>query len=285
MKKVCLDPGHGVETPGKRSPDGTYREYEFAFDMAQRIKPILERHGVTVTLTREDEHGVPLEKVVKIANAVKDLDLFVSLHSNAAGNGRDWAKARGLGVYAYLSSPASVAAAQCILDRHKEAGVTLRNRGRPNDGTWLYVVARTVAPAVLIEHLFHDNREDVALLKDPDYREKLALADARGILDYLGIEYKEDVDMTKKEVQTLIDNAVAAAVQSMTAQMVKLVQELTPKVYHKAEDVPEWARPTVERLVNAGALQGDENGDLRLDTNLLRMLVIQERCGEHKEEA
>ena len=47
---VCLDPGHG---PGNvnGSPDGTYKEWEFTWDMAQRIKPLLEAQGVGVVLT------------------------------------------------------------------------------------------------------------------------------------------------------------------------------------------------------------------------------------------
>lgn len=194
MKKVCLDPGHGVETAGKRSPDGTYREHEFALDMAYRIKPILERHGVEVTLTRWDEHDVTLAQRVKTANAVQGLDLFVSLHSNAAGSGASWMNARGLSVYVYAGDSRSTAAGQYILDRQAQAGVTVRNGGKPNDGSGLYVVRKTTAPAALVEHLFHDNEADTALLKDGDYRQKMAQADARGILDYLGIVWQEESD-------------------------------------------------------------------------------------------
>ena len=46
----------------------------------------------------------------------------------------------------------------------------------------LYVLARTNAPAVLIEHGFHTSREDVAYLKDSACREKLAQAEVRSIL-------------------------------------------------------------------------------------------------------
>ena len=97
--KVCLDPGHGVETAGKRSPDGTYLEHEFSLDMAKRMQELLEQNGISVTLTRSDEHTVTLEKRVQIANGIKDLDLFVSLHSNAAGMS-DWVdSARGYVIY------------------------------------------------------------------------------------------------------------------------------------------------------------------------------------------
>lgn len=199
MKKVCLDPGHGVETAGKRSPDGTYREYEFSLDMAYRLKPLLERHGVEVILTRWDEHDVSLADRVRIANAVGELDLFVSIHSNAAGSGAEWMSARGLLVYAYTTGGGSTKAAQHILDRQAQAGVTVRNGGKPSDGSKLYVIRKTTAPAVLVEHLFHDNLEDTALLKDAAYRQKMAQADAKGILDYLGIAWQEESD-EKEEI-------------------------------------------------------------------------------------
>lgn len=204
MKKVCLDPGHGVETAGKRSPDGTYREHEFALDMAYRIKSLLERHGVEVTMTRWDEHDVSLDQRARTANAVKDLDLFVSLHSNAAGSGANWMSARGLSVYVYASDSRSTAAGQYILDRQAQAGVTVRNGGRPNDGSELYVVRKTNAPAVLVEHLFHDNEADTALLKDAAYRQKMAEADVKGILDYLGIAWQAEAQ--EKEETTMTEN-------------------------------------------------------------------------------
>ncbi len=203
MKKVCLDPGHGIETAGKRSPDGTYRECEFALDMAIRVKALLERHGVEVTLTRSDEHDVTLAQRARIANAIQGLDLFVSLHSNAAGSGAAWMSARGLLVYTSGGSAAEPRnkAALAILKRQAEAGVTVRNGGQPVAQN-LYVLRNTTAPACLVEHLFHDNLEDTALLKDAAYRQRMAVADAKGILDYLGIawvdEKKEEIAMDDK---------------------------------------------------------------------------------------
>ena len=192
-RKVVLDPGHGVETPGKRSPDGTYLEHEFALDMARRIQTLLERHGVEVVLTREDGHDVSLPQRVRISNAAAP-DLFVSIHSNAAGSGGAWMGVRGYGIYTSLpgESAGRNKAAKAILARARAAGIHLWGGGLHHNSQ-LYVLCRTEAPAVLIEHLFHDNREDCALLTDGEYRAKLAEADARGILDYLGIPYSPSV--------------------------------------------------------------------------------------------
>ena len=51
----------------------------------------------------------------------------------------------------------------------------------------IQVLRDTVAPAVLIEHGFHTNEQDTALLKDSQYRQALASAEALGILDHLGL--------------------------------------------------------------------------------------------------
>lgn len=205
MKKVVLDPGHGVETAGKRSPDGTYREYEFALDLAALVSAHLIRHGVYVVLTRSDAHDVSLERRVQIANDIKDLDLFVSLHSNAAGSGAQWMNARGYGVYTSAEGKTAGrnVAAKALLARAQEAGIGLWGGGLHHNGS-LYVLRHTNAPAVLIEHLFHDNREDAALLKDSAFRGKLAEVDAKGVLDYLGIPWQEKTE-PEGEVSTPSD--------------------------------------------------------------------------------
>ncbi len=189
-KRVVLDPGHGIETAGKRSPDGTYLEHEFALDMAKRVKFILAGYGVEVFMTREDERDIPLEERVATCNRLTP-DLVVSLHSNAKGDGTKWEVVRGFGIYTSKSgdNAGRNIAAKAILARAEEAGVPLWGGGLHHE-LWT-VLAKTNAPAVLIEHLFHDNKEDVELLKSSEYRDKLAEVDAKGILDYLGIAWKE----------------------------------------------------------------------------------------------
>lgn len=194
-KKVVLDAGHGNQS-NNQSPDGTYSEPEFALDMAERMRAILFRHGVEVTLTRTGADNPTgkadtndLQYRCDVANAISNLDLFVSLHTNAAGSG--WSSARGWEIYA--SSPGDTAgrniAAKAIAKRVQEAGVTVHGEAVKHER--FYVLKSTTAPAVLIEHGFHTNKEDVALLKSADYRAKLAEAECRGILDYLGIAYQD----------------------------------------------------------------------------------------------
>ena len=196
-KTVCLDPGHGVESPGKCSPDKSYYEHEFALDMARRIQAHLERCGVRVVLTRTGEHCPTgkadtndLLKRVAISDAA-GADLFVSIHSNASGN--EWSNASGLMIYtsAGPKTASRNVAAKAVLSRMTAAGVELRGSPLVHDME-LVVTRKTVAPAMLIEYGFHTNRTEVGLLKKSSYRAKLAEATAKGVCDFLGVAWEPE---------------------------------------------------------------------------------------------
>lgn len=186
---VCLDPGHGPDTVNG-SPDGTYKEKEFAWDMGQRVKALLEEQGVGVILTRAADTKPSLTERAQVSNAA-GADCLVSLHSNAGG-GSGWSSARGLMVYTSAgptNAPRNILARD-IIDRMQEAGVLVRSTPVAYNID-LTVLVKTDAPACLIEYGFHTNQEDVALLKDSDYRDKLAKATAHGICDWLGVSWTE----------------------------------------------------------------------------------------------
>ena len=49
--------------------------------------------------------------------------------------------------------------------------------------------------------------------------------------------------------------------------------------YNSLEEVPEWGKSTVEKLINKKALKGDENGNLNISEEMLRTFVIHDRLG------
>lgn len=51
------------------------------------------------------------------------------------------------------------------------------------------------------------------------------------------------------------------------------------KVYNWTVEVPEWARPTVQKLLDKGYLVGNDKGELELTYSMLKMLVINDRAG------
>ena len=54
-------------------------------------------------------------------------------------------------------------------------------------------------------------------------------------------------------------------------------------VYDYIDDnMPDWARPTIQKLVNKGFLQGDKNCKLGLTEDLMRILVINDYAGVYE---
>lgn len=187
---VCLDPGHGPDTKNG-DPDGTYLEQEFCWDMAVRVRALLEAQGISVVVTRQQSAHPSLTARAKVSNDAK-ADLFISIHSDAAA-GSGWSTASGLHIFT-SSGPDTAkrnVAARAILARMQQAGVKLFQVA-PRHNINMTVLAATNAPACLIEYGFHTHREEVALLKTDSYREKLAEATAKGICDFLGVVYTED---------------------------------------------------------------------------------------------
>ena len=45
------------------------------------------------------------------------------------------------------------------------------------------------------------------------------------------------------------------------------------------ENMPEWARPTIQKLVDKGLLKGNEKGELGLNDTMLKIFVINDRAG------
>lgn len=45
------------------------------------------------------------------------------------------------------------------------------------------------------------------------------------------------------------------------------------------KNMPEWARPTIQKLVDKGYLKGNENGELGLNDTMLKIFVINDRAG------
>ena len=53
-----------------------------------------------------------------------------------------------------------------------------------------------------------------------------------------------------------------------------------PMIYNYIDDnMPEWARPTIQKMVDKGILRGNEKGELGLNETMLKMFVTNDRAG------
>lgn len=186
---VCIDPGHAKNTAGKRSFDEKLREYKFNRHVAKRIVYHLERHGVKTmySCNISSNADASLSSRCKKANDAR-ADIYVSIHANAYGE--DWNEANGWEVFYCKGSEKG----KKLADHISAASIPylgLRDRGVKVTSEFT-VLVKTTMPAVLIEHAFYTNKEECALLLSNEFREKCAIADAKGVLAYFGIAWKEE---------------------------------------------------------------------------------------------
>lgn len=186
-KRVVLDPGHGGNDPG--AIGFGYKESNITLSIAKQVRDILKNNGVEIKMTRESDIDVSLGGRCTIEKNF-GADCFVSIHCNAFNT-----QAKGLEVYTYKNAGNSYRLGQAVYNNIKNAGLYTVERGIKGSPVW-YVVKNTNSPAILIETAFIDNTEDIELLKNR--QADFARAIARGILEYLGLNYVESKPQAPK---------------------------------------------------------------------------------------
>lgn len=198
MEQIILDPGHGSSTPGKCSPDHTLYEWFNNRDLASRVKTVAESRGLKVILTVCDNSDPKLSRRAQIANAAaRDFKLqnpsnrsvFISLHSDASRDS-GWGTARGFSVWTTTSKNNSDHLADSIWKAVLKKSLVWKfpmrsfTPSKPDFESNFTVIWKANCPAVLVENLFHDNQEDVALLKNPQFLNDIAEAIVTGVQDF-----------------------------------------------------------------------------------------------------
>lgn len=80
---------------------------------------------------------------------------------------------------------------------------------------------------------------------------------------------QEDTEMTEIERQKF-------------NKMVEIVEQLSrekERIYHYSVELPDWALPTINKLVEKGFYKGNGESDLNLPESMMRTLVILDRAG------
>lgn len=172
--KILLDNDHGVETPGKRSPDGILREYAYNREIASAIHQHLKLRGIDSELVVPEEADISLCErcrrinVAAMRNGIADTAL-ISIHVNAAGRGDKWMNATGWCAYTFPGDTKSDKLATCLYKSAKRylPGKRLRtdySDGDPDFEAPFYVLKHTYCSAVLTENMFMDGLSDYHFL-------------------------------------------------------------------------------------------------------------------------
>ena len=216
-RPVVIDPGHGGDDIGARSPTGLM-EKEVTLAVARRLARILESRGRAVRLTRDGDQGRALTDRTALANRL-DATVFISLHANAS----TVASVAGAETYYMSLDGASDEAAAATADLENQAGspsderspldlilwdlaqaevlnessrLALAVQGRLNARLGLrdrgvkqapfVVLTGATMPAILVEVGFLSNPSEAERLTQPDSQQEIAEALAAGIEDFLG---------------------------------------------------------------------------------------------------
>ena len=193
--KILIDNGHGVNTPGKRSPDGRFREYAWAREIALAIVADCKDLGYDAELLVPEEYDVCLSARCYRANCWcerlgKSNVLLVSIHVNAAGKGDRWYNATGWSAYTCKGQTRSDKLADCL---YKQAGLWLPGHrlrmdysdGDPDIESDFAILKKTACPAVLTENGFQDCEESLLFLESNEGKEAIIGLHVDGILDFI----------------------------------------------------------------------------------------------------
>ena len=189
---ILIDNGHGAETPGKRSPDGSLREYAWTREVASMVCDMFQAEGYNARLLVPEDRDVTLAERCRRANQHdKRSSILVSIHNNAAGDGSKWMKARGWAIYTTRGITEADTLAEAIYKRAvREFRAPLSVRSYSNQPLGhdfednFYIILHSYMPAVLIENFFQDNRNDVAFLKTSAAKVACAEVVVEGVKDY-----------------------------------------------------------------------------------------------------
>ena len=204
---IILDNGHGEETPGKRSPwsackvppELPFREYEYTRRLVNAISDRLVGRGHEVKILVPEEWDVSLAgRVMRINAAVKEAKdhgrhaIMVSVHNNAAGNGKEWRKAYGWSVWTTRGQNNSDRLAECLWQVANEIlpplGMKTRQDRTDGDNDYeagFYIINGANCPAVLTENMFQDCVDEVKWMLTEEGFDALVEIHVRGIEKFL----------------------------------------------------------------------------------------------------
>ncbi|MBP1918384.1 N-acetylmuramoyl-L-alanine amidase [Youngiibacter multivorans] len=205
---VTLDPGHQLNGSSRLEPIGPdstvmkprvssgtmgietkIPEHELVLDLSLRVRELLIEKGIEVVMTRTVAE-VDLSNIdrAKIANE-NSSDLFVRIHANGAND------TSVSGISAYYPSTNNQWAGQLSSDSRRASNLILegivretgaKDRGARASDSYTGINWSEV-PVTIIETGFMTNPDEDLLISTDEYRQKMAIGIAEGIIAFLGL--------------------------------------------------------------------------------------------------
>lgn len=190
---VFLDAGHGIDTPGKRSPifntlKDYISEFEFNVSVILILYKLLRNNNIDVGFSTNSLLDIDLKD--RIFNVNKETvfrksshkPILVSIHANALGDGKTFNVANGIEILYNPNKADNLKLAQCMHDETRMI-VDMSPRGLKSRSN-LALLKNTNLPSCIIEGGFMTNKYDLDLLMSYNYKLELAHAIFNGIEKY-----------------------------------------------------------------------------------------------------
>ena len=203
--KVFIGVGHGGSDPGAVA--NNTKEKDLNLSIALACRDVLERHGVSVKMSRTKDENDPLSEEIKECNAYGP-DLAVEIHNNAGGGDG------GEVFYSHLGGKGKTLAenilAEIVKVGQNSRGIKTRVNSQGKD--YYGFIRQTSCPAVIVECAFVDNATDLKILATEGDRQKMGEAIAKGVLKTMGVAVQsEKASLYRVQVGAYLykENAVA----------------------------------------------------------------------------
>lgn len=191
-KLVCIDPGHGgseVGTVGKWNGKEIY-EKDINIKISKLVNEMLINNGAKTYMLRQSDEAIAVSRRSKMANE-KGAHFYMSIHNNAAEN----TSKRGVQIcYSDANARFSAITNNQIANIFYEniASLGLRKAGLLNNPRYI-VIYKANMPAIIVENAFVSNKDDLALLMDDKFLEKLAQKICDSVLEVLNLSAKSTI--------------------------------------------------------------------------------------------
>lgn len=179
---VVIDAGHGGHDPGKVGVNDAL-EKDINLQIAKKVKTHLEKNGIQVVMTREDDvmEDTKLEdmkKRVALINKTKPA-ITVSIHQNSYSD----SGIKGAQVFYYTGSEISKEAASLMQEKLRK--IDNENTRQIKGNNNFYMLMKTEVPTIIVECGFLSNPGEAEKLVSDVYQEQMAEAICSGILTWL----------------------------------------------------------------------------------------------------
>lgn len=220
---VVLDPGHGPLTNAYPAASGYYEGTQM-YKLMLVLKKRLEDSGISVITTRKQLSDDPSLDVRGSTAGKNNADLFISLHSDAAGSS-GISSAKGVSAYYSIKDTATNKPLAAKISSSIAALIGTRDRGAltrvGNGGADWYGVIRSSAAsgcknAFLVEHGFHTSVDDVKWLISDTKLAQIAEVWTKILCEYFNKTYKAAVVISNIDVNTTTTSTTATTDKTVT---------------------------------------------------------------------